>query len=92
MYKTELVAKVSRDTKVPPQMVSEVLEVTLDTIASNLKRGRKVIFKGFGAFVVRKKKKRTMHSVLTGGKVVIPAHRSVAFVPGRPLKDLVRGK
>ena len=45
MYKTELVEKVSRDSKVSKSVVSEVLEVSLDTIASSLKRGRKVVFK-----------------------------------------------
>lgn len=91
MYKTDLALKVARRTAMDERASLRLVNMILDEISTNLKKGNRVTLTGFGSFVVRKKKRRIVNNGITDGQdVVVPAHRTVGFIPSTTLKDLLR--
>lgn len=90
MHKQEIVAKIAAKSDLDETSARKVLGVVLSEISGSLKKGKSVTLTGFGTFIVRRKKKRTMHNIATGKPVVVPAHKAVGFIVGAPLKRLVK--
>lgn len=90
MHKQDIIAKLARNTALDETESKRVLNMVLSEISTALKRGKRVTLTGFGTFEVRKRKKRTSHNINTGGPMTIPAHKTVGFIVGAPLKKLVK--
>lgn len=90
--KVDLAMKIAAQTDLDERAARSILNLILSLIIASIKRGEKVNLTGFGAFDVRKKKRRTMRNPQTGEPLVVPAHKSVGFVPGQNLKYAVRKK
>ena len=56
MYKSELVRRVSKETRLSQRVVSDALNETLRTIWSTLRDGQSVVFPGFGSFYTSDRK------------------------------------
>ena len=89
MNKEELIAEISKKTKVSKKDASLILSATLDTIQSSVKKGNKVTLVGFGTFEVRDRKEREGRNPSNGKPMIIPASRVPAFKAGKSLKDAV---
>ena len=93
MYKTELTKKVAVETRLSRRGVSEVINVTLETIQWALRHGHKVTFPGFGTFYTRHQKEGKVRDIRSGKTVRFPARRVAAFRVGAVLKrSMRRGK
>lgn len=90
MHKKDIIDKLVRKTDLDETSSKRVLNLILGDIAASLKKGQSVTLTGFGTFVIRKKKKRTMRNINDGQFIVVPAHKAVGFEVGLPLKRLVR--
>lgn len=90
MYKQDLIKTIAKKTDLDERSAKKVLNVLLTDISLSLKKGKKVTLTGFGTFVIRKKKKRTMRNINDGQPIVVAAHKAVGFEVGQPLKRLVR--
>lgn len=90
MRKGELVTKIAKKTLISELNIETVLNSFLSEVKDSLKKGKRVTLTGFGTFLVRKRKKRTQHDIASGGIITVPAHKLVGFVPGLPLKRLVK--
>jgi nucleoid DNA-binding protein len=53
MYKTELIRKVAKETRLSQRIVSDVLEASRDAIREALSGGQEVQLPGFGTFYTR---------------------------------------
>ena len=58
----------------------------------NLRQGDKVQIVGFGCFEVRERPARKGRNPMTGEAIDIDATRSVAFKPGKSIKDAMDNK
>lgn len=91
MRKPELVAAIADKTDLTKDQATQVLTSILDEITQALNRQEKVTLIGFGTFEQRHRSARTGKNPQTGEAIEIKASNSVAFVPGKALKDVVSG-
>jgi DNA-binding protein HU-beta len=92
MQKTELIAKVAKDTGVTQADTAKVVNAVIDSIVEALKAGDKVTLTGFGTFEVRNTAARTGTNPATRQKIQIAAGKRAAFSAGAVLKNAVSGK
>ena len=72
--------------------VSRIVGTIIDTIGSEIKRGRKVQITGFGTFSTSKRKARKGRNPKTGEPIKVAAMTLPKFSAGKALKDLVAKK
>ena len=92
MNKTELVAAISKETKVSKKDTEATIKAFTDVVAKELKKGGKVQLIGFGTFEVAKRAARKGRNPQTGKEIKIAASKSTKFKAGAALKNLVNGK
>ncbi len=90
MYKTTLVQKVAKETRLSQRIVNDVLTESLKTIQRTLRQGETVTFPGFGTFYTSERQAGTVRHIRTGEALRIPARRVAAFRVGTLLKQAVR--
>ncbi len=66
MYKTELIRRVSKETRLSQRIISDVIEASHRLIEQTLREGNSVTFPGFGTFLTREKKEGQVKDVRTG--------------------------
>ncbi|WP_110630869.1 HU family DNA-binding protein [Salinicola salarius] len=89
MRKPELAAAIAERADLSKDKASQVLNVILDEITDTVSKGSDVTLIGFGSFTVRERAARTGKNPQTGKPLDIPASKTVAFKPGKALKDAV---
>lgn len=89
MRKPELAAAIAERADLSKDKASQVLNVILDEITGSVADGNDVALIGFGTFTVRQRAARTGKNPQTGEPLNIPASKTVAFRPGKGLKDAV---
>lgn len=95
MNKQELVASVAKRlglTKGKAHEIAELFFASNGIIASELKRGGKVVISGFGSFETRKRAAREWRDPRTGRSTNIKASTVPAFRASRALRELVNRK
>ena len=90
MNKEELIAEISKKTKVSKKDASLILSATIDTIQSQVKKGNKVTLVGFGTWEARKRKARTGRNPQTGATLKIAAKTVPAWSAGKKFKEMVK--
>ena len=90
MYKTELVRKVAKETRLSQRIVSDVLNESIDQITQTLGRGQDVVLPGFGTFYTKDRKEGQVRDIRTGEVLTIPAMRQADFRVGELLRRAVR--
>ena len=89
--KTELVARLSKQSGKSLKESGEMVSITLDAIRDALKKGEEVRLVGFGSFVVRTAAARMGVNPQTRAKIRIPAKKRVRFSAGKDLSEAVTG-
>jgi DNA-binding protein HU-beta len=92
MTKTEVVAKVAEEIKVPKTVAAKALDAVLDSITQAIHAGDKVSFTGFGTFSVVKREARTGRNPQTGKEIKIEAKKVPKFSAGVTLRAAAEGK
>lgn len=90
MTKAEFIASVSKKTKLTRAQTGRILDTTLEEIETVLKTGDSISFKGFGTFMVTRRKARQGRHPRTGAVLNIAASKSPHFRPGKRLKDALK--
>lgn len=91
MQKSELVAKVAKESNVSKAQAAAVINNALQSIVDALKSGDKVTLTGFGTFEVRKTAARTGTHPRTKQKIQIKAGKRASFSAGTLLRQAVSG-
>ena len=89
MYKTELIRRVARETRLSQRVVSDVVGTTQRLIEETLRAGQSVTVPGFGTFYTRKRPAGHIKHIRTGKLISVPARRVAAFRVGAILKRAV---
>ncbi len=89
MRKPELSAALAEKTGMTKQQAARVLNTILDEITAALERKDDVTLIGFGSFVQRTRGARVGKNPQTGEPIQIAASQTVAFRPGKALREAV---
>ena len=92
MTKVELIAAVAEKANLTKKDAEAAVNSALNAITAALKDGDKVTLVGFGTFEVRERPARKGRNPMTGEAIDIDATRSVAFKPGKSIKDAMDNK
>lgn len=87
MNKAQLINALVNDAKLSRRDADVAVNTLFDVIVDELRKGEKVQIVGFGCFDVRERPARKGRNPMTGESINIAATRSVAFKPGKALKD-----
>ncbi len=90
MLKTEIVEIVARDAKLTKKAANEAVDAVFDQVAKSLARGEKVVFSGFGTFVIRTRRARHGRNPKTGQSMQLPAMKTIGFIASKSLKKIVK--
>jgi DNA-binding protein HU-beta len=92
MTKQEFINTVSeRFPGIPKAKIEGIMSETFGIITTNLEKGEKVAWPGFGRFEAIQRKARTGRNPKTGASLEIPASVGVKFKAGKKLKDRLNG-
>ena len=89
MRKPELVAAIADQADLSKEQAAQALSAIIDQITQAMERQETVNLIGFGSFVQRARGARTGKNPQTGQPMEIPASNTVAFKPGKSLKEAV---
>ena len=90
MNKAQLVELVAKKTGLSKRSVSQAVELFIDTVKSELVKGRKVTMTGFGTFMLSHRSARTGVNPQTGKIIRIPEMKVPRFKAGKDLKALIK--
>ena len=90
MTKDEMIAVMANESGISKRQASEALQAFMAGVTTQLKKGQKVSFAGFGTFTVSKRKARTGRNPQTGASINIPATKVPVFRAGKHLKLAVK--
>lgn len=71
---------------------TEIIEVLLEEVKDQLKKGNKVDIAGFGRFEVKKRPARDGFNPQTKEKIKVPASKALTFRVSKALKDEINKK
>lgn len=89
MLKPELVAAIADKANLSKDQAGQLLNTLLEEITHALAKDDSVTLIGFGSFVRRHRGARTGKNPQTGEPLTIKASNTVAFKPGKQLKEAV---
>ena len=89
MRKPELVAAIAEKTDISKEQAGRVLNAILQEVTAALSNNDTVTLGGFGSFAQRHRGARTGKNPQTGEALTIKASNTVAFKPGKQLKEAV---
>lgn len=92
MNKAQLINAVAGKTAVSKKDADVAVNSCFDIIIEELEKGEKVQIVGFGSFEVRERSARKGRNPMTGEIIDIGETRSVAFKPGKSIKDAMNRK
>ncbi|HEY8484077.1 MAG TPA: HU family DNA-binding protein [Longimicrobiales bacterium] len=94
MNKSELVQTLASRASMTKAQASRVVDALFNPkagiIAQTVKKGDRVAITGFGTFETRTRQARTGRNPQTGKEIRIGPTKSVAFRPGKALKEAVK--
>lgn len=89
MRKPELVAAIAEKTAISKEQAGHILNAILEEVTTALGNNDPITLVGFGSFAQRHRGARTGKNPQTGEVLTIKASNTVAFKPGKQLKDAV---
>lgn len=91
MNKADLVVVVSEKVNgLTKKDAEKAVDVLFDEIQKCLVKGESVKISSFGVFSIKNRKQRVGTSPVDGGKITIPATKTVGFKPSKNLKEVVK--
>jgi DNA-binding protein HU-beta len=66
----------------------KIVDLILEIIKGQLKKGKKVLLSGFGCFMVQRRKNKKGVNPQTGKPIIIPGRNSIKFKPSKYLKSV----
>ena len=90
MRKADLVTAISEKTGVPKVDVLVTLEEFFKSVKGSLSTGENVYIRGFGSFIVKKRKKKVGRHIKRNVSIEIPEHFIPAFKPAKIFMEDVK--
>lgn len=92
MRKADLVTAISDKTGVPKVDVLVTLEEFFVQVKESLAGGENVYIRGFGSFIVKRRKKKVGRHIKQNVSIEIPEHFIPSFKPAKIFMEMVKDK
>ena len=92
MRKADLVSMISEKTGVPKVDVLVTMENFFREVKNALAEGENVYIRGFGSFVIKKRKKKIGRHIKKNISIEIPEHFIPSFKPAKVFLEQVKDK
>jgi nucleoid DNA-binding protein len=92
MQKNDIIFNIAQATGLHQTAVKEIVQLTLAGMIDTLASEGRLEWRNFGVFTVKNRKARKARNPMTGAPALAPAHKAVAFKPGKIMLDKIRGK
>lgn len=89
MKKSEIVAATSEKTGETQRTVRTVMDAATDIMMDTLVKDGAVFLHGLGKLTVKKRARRQARNMVTGEKVIVPAHKTVTYRPSAMVTERV---
>lgn len=86
LTKAELVAAISKQTRVEIPFVAEILESFMENVKKTVAQGDTIQLRGFGTFGNKYRAKKTARNINAEKQIIVPAHNVAYFKPSREFK------
>lgn len=90
MRKADLVTAISEKTGVPKVDVLVTLEEFFKSVKTSLASGENVYIRGFGSFIIKKRKKKVGRHIKKNVSIEIPEHYIPSFKPAKVFIEEVK--
>lgn len=90
MTKDEMITMMAKSSGITRRQATQALSTFMDNVTTQLKKGKKVSFSGFGTFSVSKRRARKGRNPQTGATITIPATKVPVFRAGKHLKEAIK--
>ena len=90
MRKADLITKISDKTGIAKVDVLVTLESFFKEIKESLKQGENIYVRGFGSFIVKKRRQKIGRNIKKNEAIIIPEHFIPAFKPAKTFTDKVK--
>lgn len=70
--------------------VMQVLDAAIKVLSRTLASGESVYLRSLGTFKVREVAPKTARNIAAGTSLLIPAHKTVKFIPSQTIKDSLK--
>lgn len=90
MIKSELITRVEKHfTNLEPQVLSDAVNLILESMSDALESGQRVEIRGFGSFSLHFRAPRNAHNPKTRERVMTAPKYSPHFKPGKELRERI---
>ena len=90
MRKADLVDKISDKTGISKIDAMVVLESFFKEVKESLAKGENVYVRGFGSFIIKRRKQKIGRIISTNTPIVVPEHNLPAFKPADTFIEKVK--
>ncbi len=90
MRKADLVTAITEKTGVPKVDVLVTLEEFFKSVKGSLAGGENVYIRGFGSFIIKKRKKKVGRHIKRNVSIEIPEHYIPSFKPAKVFTEQVK--
>ena len=90
MRKADLINRISDKTGISKVDVLVTLESFFKEVKESLKRGENIYVRGFGSFIVKKRRQKVGRIIKTNQAIIIPEHYIPAFKPAKIFMERVK--
>ena len=90
MNKGDLVARIAKNAELTKRQSEKVVDVLLGSVQEALCKGEHVTLVGFGTFGILSRTARQGRNPRTGQLLMIPAHKTPKFIPGKRLREALK--
>lgn len=88
MTKADIIREIAQSTGIDRDTVLSTVEAFMEVVKDSLEKEQNVYLRGFGSFVVRRRKERPGRDILRKTTIIVPACNVPAFKPSKTfLKD-----
>jgi integration host factor subunit alpha len=91
LSKADIVDRVTETIGFTRKKSTETVECLLEIVKRTLESGDDVLVSGFGKFIIQQKAPRKGRNPATGGEMMLPPRKRVAFKCSGKLRDRING-
>ena len=89
MTKQEVASAIAAKTGVDKQDSLKCLEAFMEVVKESLTEGNNVYLRGFGSFILKRRRQKTARNISQRTTLIIPEHYIPAFKPSKSFSNAV---
>jgi DNA-binding protein HU-beta len=83
MTKADIVSEIAIETGIDKVSVVASVDAFMEVVKSHMLAGENVYLRGFGTFLIKKRRRKTARNISRNTTIIIPEHNVPAFKPSK---------